>query len=101
MAWKKKANRKFRHEMDTNVFKIAFSTLKDKSELATGDPIFCEQCNAVFNINSKIDVVIDEKEESKVQKWTCEFCGQCNTIDIEDEEKPKSDQTNYVVEAAA
>lgn len=48
-AQRKKPARKFRQEVDTNVFKIALSTLKNNAEIATGDPIFCKKCNAIFN----------------------------------------------------
>jgi len=44
--------RHYRQEIDTNVFKIEFSTLKDNAELATGDPTFCQSCQAVLNIHS-------------------------------------------------
>ena len=41
---RKKPARHYKQEIDTNVFRIGFSTLKDKAELATGDPIFCKTC---------------------------------------------------------
>jgi hypothetical protein len=39
------------------------STLKQGSELATGDPIFCKNCNAAFNFYSKYEEVKVEGEE--------------------------------------
>lgn len=54
----KKSNevrRKYRQEIDTNIFKIQFSTLADKAEIATGDPEVCKQCQAIFNCNSKVE----------------------------------------------
>ena len=46
----------FHQEVDTNVYKIEYKTLKnDKVELATGDPIFCKSCQAVFNSYSKVE----------------------------------------------
>jgi hypothetical protein len=36
---------------------VAFKTLIDKAELATGDPIFCKDCQAVFNIYSKVEEI--------------------------------------------
>ena len=43
----------FHNEVDTNVFKIQYNTLKnDKVEIATGDPIFCKGCQAVLNFYS-------------------------------------------------
>lgn len=47
--------RKFVQELDTNVFRIGFATLKDKAEIATGDPTFCKTCEACLNINSKLE----------------------------------------------
>lgn len=41
--------------MDTNVFKINMATLMDAAELATGDPVFCNACQAVFNMYSRIE----------------------------------------------
>ena len=57
---KKGKGRHFRQEIDTNVFKIQFSTLKDKAEIATGDPIFCVNCKGCFNMYSKVE---DRKSE--------------------------------------
>jgi t-SNARE complex subunit (syntaxin) len=54
-AQRKKPARKFRQEIDTNVIKINLNTLKTNAEIATGDPIFCKKCNAIFNANSKVD----------------------------------------------
>lgn len=62
-AFKKAPARAFRQEIDTNIFKIEFSTLKEKAELATGDPTFCEKCKAVLNNYSKVT------EEGKEQIW--------------------------------
>lgn len=47
--------RQFQQELDTNVFKIGFATLQDKAEIATGDPTFCKTCQAVLNIDSKLE----------------------------------------------
>lgn len=49
----KKAN-KYVVEVDTNVFEVKLSCLKDNVELATGDAEFCKTCKAVFNSLSKI-----------------------------------------------
>lgn len=46
---KKAAARIFKQEVDTNVQKISLATLKSAAELATGDPVFCKTCSAVFN----------------------------------------------------
>ena len=54
---KKTMARVFKQEIDTNVYKISLSTLKDVAELATGDPIFCLNCQAVFNKHSKVEEI--------------------------------------------
>jgi len=87
-----KESRKLKQEIDTNVFKIDFATLADKAEIATGDATFCKSCNSAFNFFSKID---------DHQIWTCEFCLTKNEVDLEDEERPKSNAVNYIIEAAA
>jgi len=46
--------RKFRQEIDTNIFKINFSSLNEKSEIATGDAVFCKECKAAFNMFSQL-----------------------------------------------
>ena len=52
---KNEQRRKYRQEIDTNIFKIQFKTLADKAEIATGDPVACKQCQAFFNVNSKVE----------------------------------------------
>lgn len=96
---RKRPARRFVQEIDTNVFKISFNTLKNDAELATGDPIFCSQCKAVFNSFSKVEEVKGDGEEKQI--WKCEFCNTENEVDLEEEEKPKNPQVNYIVEAAA
>ena len=73
------------------------SCLKDQGELATGDPVFCDKCKAIFNKYSKIE---DNKEQEE-QIWTCEFCNSKNKVQLEPEEIPKTDAVNYILEAAA
>jgi hypothetical protein len=82
-------------EVDTNVFQISLSCLKENAELATGDPELCKSCKAVFNKDSKIVIVGNQ------QVWNCEFCNQTNDVSLEDEEIPKSNIINFLVEAAA
>lgn len=95
-AWKGANRRAFRQEIDTNIFTIDFSQLKNKAELATGDATICKKCNAVFNKHSVITLGEDGK-----QLWRCEFCMTSNEVDIDEEEKPKTDATNYILEGAA
>jgi len=77
------------------VFRIGFATLKDKAEIATGDPTFCKTCEACLNINSKLE----QKDDAQI--WKCEFCNTSNEVDVEEEEKPQTKAINYIIEAAA
>ena len=61
-------------EVDTNVFQICLSCLKEGAELATGDPELCKKCKAAFNKDSKI-IVVEEQ-----QRWYCEFCNYANDV---------------------
>ena len=97
-AYKQAPARIFRQEIDTNVFQIEFKTLADQAELASGDPMVCAHCKALFNIFSKVE---EEKNDESDQVWICEFCNSKNPVDIEEEEKPKSKAVNYILEAAA
>ena len=62
-----------------------------------------------FNKHSKLiqpkeKKELEEGEEAKEvdqQKWVCEFCNKNNPVDIEEEEIPKSEKINYVIEAVA
>lgn len=84
-------------EIDTNVFVLRMNTLKeDQVALATGDPVFCKECKAIFNVHSKI---VEESKEQQV--WQCEFCNNKNEVELEEEEIPSADTINYVLEAAA
>lgn len=83
---------KYHVEVDTNVFELAMDCLKDeKVEIATGDAEFCTECKAVFNYKSKIDK----------DCWKCEFCNNNNKVDLEEEERPKTDAVSYLLEASA
>jgi len=95
------SRKKYKQEVDTNVYQISLSCLKEESELATGDPVVCSFCQAIFNRWSKIEETKAEEGEDPQQVWTCEFCNQKNNVNLEEEEKPKTDKVNYIVEAAA
>ena len=73
------------------------SCLKDQDELATGDPVFCSKCEALFNKYS----TIEESKGEEAQSWICEFCDNVNKVSIEAEEMPKTDKVNFMLEAKA
>ena len=73
--------------------------LKEQSvEIATGDPITCQNCTGVLNMYSEIKVEGDEGAQKQV--WNCEFCNHRNVVNIEPEEKPKTEAVSYITEAA-
>jgi Sec23/Sec24 zinc finger len=94
---KKRDANKYAVEADTNIFQISLSCLKNAGAMATGDPALCEKCQGVFNSSSQLKPVMGK--ESKI--WPCEFCNHENEIFIDDEEIPKINEVNYLVEAAA
>lgn len=68
--------------------------------MASGDACTCVSCNAIFSKHSKIEnrVMLGQIQ----QIWTCDFCNTENEVDFqEEEEKPKLDAINYMIEAAA
>lgn len=50
----RRQGRKFKHEIDSNVIALNLKVLKEDAELAAGDPVFCKNCRAVFNMFSKL-----------------------------------------------
>jgi RNase P subunit RPR2 len=96
---RKRPAQTYQQEVDTNVYKISMATLSHGVELASGDPVFCKNCQALFNSNSKAE---DNKESGdEGQIWTCEFCYTKQEVNFEPEELPKSNTINYMLEAAA
>lgn len=94
---KTRAANKYVVEADTNIFKVSLSCLKNAGVMATGDPVLCKKCNAVLNIHSVLKPIMGKHS----RMWKCEFCYQENEIFIDDEEIPKHNEVNYLVEAAA
>ena len=91
-----------RRRLDTNVVQISLGSLGDEVALATGDPVFCEGCGAVFNHISRI--VPAEKEDADVAAsdgegtWKCEFCFTNNAIMLDEEEIPRDESVDYILE---
>ena len=83
--------------VSTNVFRVNLGFLSSAVDFATGDPNFCIQCKATL---SSIDI-LEKFTEGDIEKfnWTCRFCGNLNILSIDEEEVPKSDPVDYVLEA--
>jgi len=69
-----------------------------------GDATFCQKCKAIFNMYSKLQAPTEEEikqhdlEDDKV--WICEFCSHRNIVNLLDQEIPKKDAVNYILENA-
>ena len=83
------------NKVDTNIIEVSLSCLKQGSNLATGDPIFCQDCKSLLSSFSHL-IRTDQK-----MIWECEFCGFKNVLTIEDEELPTSPELTYILESAA
>lgn len=82
-------------EANTNVFALALDTLASDGHVLTGDPVLCSGCSAALSQISKLTSVGDEST------WTCEFCGQSQTVDLNEPEKPVEPTNDYLIEPAA
>ncbi len=94
-------------QADTNVLKVDFGTLGEEASLATGDPVYCTGCKALF---SSISQLKKNPIESKDDIWACEFCGIENEVQLFPEEVtiksiitilkfqiPKSNTVDYII----
>lgn len=79
---------------DVNVFEICMDELKKDNTTATGDPVFCSGCNAVFNFFSKASKI----DNSEQILWKCEFCSCETMVHLDEEEIPKESKLVYVLE---
>ncbi|GAM18137.1 hypothetical protein SAMD00019534_013120 [Acytostelium subglobosum LB1] len=93
-----------------NVLNIKLGTLSNNPIVATGDPLHCAGCKVIFsNINNFKDVLSsDGKSYPSIPtgggvangKWTCEFCGELTDFNMVEEEIPKSNIIDYILEPA-
>jgi len=79
-------------EVDSNVFVIEFSSLRDKNGVQTlySKPIKCEKCQSILNSFSMV-----KKIDGNNYDWLCDYCNQLNKIKIDDE---KEIPTSKIVE---
>jgi len=71
--------------------------LINSAEIATGDAQFCQNCKSMLNCTS-----ITTKIDDNIRKnWICEFCQHKNELEIEDEEIPKVDVIDFLLESAS
>eukprot|EP01091_Cochliopodium_minus_P009235 TRINITY_DN222_c0_g3_i1.p1 TRINITY_DN222_c0_g3~~TRINITY_DN222_c0_g3_i1.p1 ORF type:complete len:714 (-),score=288.87 TRINITY_DN222_c0_g3_i1:43-2184(-) len=82
---------------NTNVVGLELGKLGEQATVATGDAQFCEGCKSMLNSHS----ILSKKEENSIdKKWNCEFCGVENSVVIDEEEIPKEDTLDYLLEPA-
>ena len=89
----KGVSKKHKQEIDANVVAVNLHEISEEKELATGDLVLCANCSACLNNFSKL---LPEEGENK-WLWECEFCCYGNHINIEEEEKPKTESVTYVL----
>lgn len=121
---KKKCGKVYRREADTNLISLKLGTLGEVVEVATGDPLYCSGCKAIFSsvseqlrearsVSSRLSTVLetsspfsgcdemgDKAANDDEEEWHCEFCGQRNVLDLEPMERPRSNQLDYLVAPA-
>eukprot|EP00296_Roombia_truncata_P000036 JP435694.1.p1 GENE.JP435694.1~~JP435694.1.p1 ORF type:complete len:634 (-),score=149.18 JP435694.1:71-1906(-) len=86
----RKSKKWTRSQANTNVMSVRFEVLAGDVDIATGDPVFCSNCRALF---SKLSTLNGDE-------WTCEFCSTANKVYIEPEEMPQSQTVDYILESA-
>ena len=79
---------------EINIIELNLSCLKQGSNIATGDPVFCPNCQSILNSYSKLT-----RAEQKII-WTCEFCDHESELTIEEEEIPAYPELTYIIETA-
>ncbi|XP_046374284.1 circularly permutated Ras protein 1-like isoform X1 [Haliotis rufescens] len=86
-------SRKFRRA-DTNVVSIRLNELVAPSNMHAGDPVYCTQCQAIL---SKLAQIVSDGTD---KVWQCNFCGERNLVDVEEEEIPQMDDVTFLIEPA-
>lgn len=88
-------------KLDTNVFSLELGTaLASKVSTATGDACFCRSCSAYLNAKSVIvtnDHRTEDLDHQSNKIWKCEFCGTSQEIFVEDEQMPKEESVDYLL----
>ena len=84
-----------RQEVDTNVVAVKLNEVNKETEIATGDPNKCLNCQVFLSRSSRLE----ETKEAGEYIWECEFCNYGNKLFLEEEEKPKDTETiSYILE---
>ena len=88
-------------KLDTNVLSLELGTaLGADVPIATGDASVCKRCAAYLSAKSKTfdeEVDVGEPEVEIRKMWRCEFCGTSQQIFLEEEEMPKEESVDYLL----
>jgi len=79
-----------------NVLSVELGALYHNVELATGDPVRCEKCGAIFCASDAPSLTKADDDDS-ARCWTCKYCGTKQQIEIEDAEIPQTNVSEYVI----
>lgn len=81
----------------TNAFVLSMNLWEATYTLASGLPIYCQDCRSIFNSYSKREL---KEGTTQTHLWTCEFCGFSNEFNANPESLPTQDNVTYILEAA-
>ncbi|CAF0867913.1 unnamed protein product [Brachionus calyciflorus] len=80
---------------DTNIISVNFDELISTNLMFAGEPIQCRKCQAIMNKTSQNNLSKDRKI------WTCEFCYENNTVDLDTlEQFPSEEDVTFLLEPA-
>lgn len=61
--------------------------------------MFCSKCQAALSAIDAAKMTSDGRDKSKAAHvWHCAFCGAENELSLEDEELPKEESIDYILE---
>jgi hypothetical protein len=86
-----KGEKKFKQEVDTNVFQVSMSCLENQpaESIPQEQILLCSGCNAVFNKHSKV------AETNGSQVWDCEFCMKSTPFTLTQAQVPTQEEVTY------
>lgn len=86
MAPQVAGDKKFKQEVDTNVFQVSMKCIENQVENSEKEGMkYCGKCKAAFNKFSKVEN----------EKWNCEFCCFQNAFDISGFDFPQQEEMTY------
>lgn len=88
--------------VDTNIVNVDFESLAGKTVVATGDAIQCKNAECGGYMSGISCLTPSEEGVDYKWQWICEFCSTSQEVELDAQEKPKSDQksVDYILEPA-